>query len=78
MHHLLTHLMHLYFLPLFQTSCGGDWWQLGSYTYPAAKQLGAFAATAGWEDMFGQRKIDMGHFYASKVSMCSVCSVVCV
>jgi hypothetical protein len=41
-----------------KTSCGGDWWQLGSYTYPAVKALGAFAATPGWEDVFAQRKID--------------------
>ena len=28
--------------------------------------LGTFQATPGWEDLFAQRKIDQGHFYASK------------
>ena len=28
--------------------------------------LGTFHATPGWEDLFAQRKIDQGHFYASK------------
>jgi hypothetical protein len=49
-----------------KTSCGGDWWQLGTYSANAAGQLGSFNATPGWEDLFVQRKIDQGHFYASK------------
>eukprot|EP00041_Stephanoeca_diplocostata_P021593 m.504556 g.504556 ORF g.504556 m.504556 type:complete len:649 (+) comp21862_c0_seq7:117-2063(+) len=49
-----------------KTSCGGDWWQLGTYVAGAPKQLGSFNATPGWEDMFVQRKIDQGGFYASK------------
>ena len=28
--------------------------------------LGTFQPTPGWEDLFAQRKIDQGHFYASK------------
>ena len=49
-----------------KTSCGGDWWQLGTYTEGAPKTLGNFSATAGWDDLFAQRKIDQGNFYASK------------
>jgi len=49
-----------------KTSCGGDWWQMGTYTPGQPKQPDGFAATAGWEDAFAQRKIDQGHFYASK------------
>ena len=49
-----------------KTSCGGDWWQLGTHVAGAPKQLGTFAATPGWEDVFAQRKIDVGNFYASK------------
>jgi hypothetical protein len=49
-----------------KTSCGGDWWQLGTYTAGAIGKLGSFVATPGWEDLFAQRKIDQGHFYASK------------
>ena len=95
-----------------KTSCGGDWWQLGSCkglatrapgrsnppTHPtplddhsgvlrrltrsrgcvcrtlsrvadapgAPKVLGNFTATPGWEDMWAQRRIDVGNFYASK------------
>ena len=49
-----------------KTSCGGDWWQLGSYEAGAPKQLGNFTATPGWEDLFTQRRIDVGGFYASK------------
>jgi len=41
-----------------KTSCSGDWWQLGTYTEGAPKVLGAFNATAGWEDLFAQKKID--------------------
>lgn len=39
---------------------------MGTYTPGAPKQLGSFKATAGWEDLFAQRKIDQGNFYASK------------
>lgn len=49
-----------------KTSCGGDWWQLGSYSPAAPKTLGNFTATPGWEDLFAQRRIDQGNFYASK------------
>jgi sucrose-6-phosphate hydrolase SacC (GH32 family) len=49
-----------------KTSCGGDWWQLGTYSVGGPGQLGSFNATPGWEDLFAQRKIDQGHFYASK------------
>ena len=89
-----------------KTSCGGDWWQLGTYSPAPPKTLGAFNATAGcaaqisarnsgrraillganrsgrailptpthftlctlsrWDDLFAQRKIDQGKFYASK------------
>lgn len=49
-----------------KTSCGGDWWQLGSYTEGAPKTLGSFVATKGWEDLFVQKKMDQGDFYASK------------
>eukprot|EP00039_Didymoeca_costata_P017021 m.311946 g.311946 ORF g.311946 m.311946 type:complete len:127 (+) comp16482_c0_seq76:1281-1661(+) len=40
-----------------KTSCGGDWWQLGSYSVKDAKDIGNFSATPGWEDLFAQRKI---------------------
>ena len=49
-----------------KTSCGGDWWQLGTYTAGAPKQLGSFKATDSWTDVFAQKKIDQGGFYASK------------
>jgi sucrose-6-phosphate hydrolase SacC (GH32 family) len=49
-----------------KTSCSGDWWQLGTYTGGGVKALGSFNATSGWEDLFAQRLIDAGHFYASK------------
>jgi sucrose-6-phosphate hydrolase SacC (GH32 family) len=49
-----------------KTSCGGDWWQLGSYSASKAGVLGNFSATPGWEDLWEQKKIDQGHFYASK------------
>ena len=49
-----------------KTSCGGDWWQIGTYGAGAPKVLGTFTATPGWEDVFDQRKIDQGQFYASK------------
>jgi len=49
-----------------KTSCGGDWWQIGSYNDPEPKVLGIFNTTPGWEDVWTQRKIDQGHFYASK------------
>ena len=51
---------------MHKTSCGGDWWQLGSYEAGAPKQLGNFSATPGWEDLFVNRRIDAGGFYASK------------
>lgn len=49
-----------------KTSCGGDWWQLGTYEPGTPKVLGRFTATPGWEDTFAQRRIDYGNFYASK------------
>eukprot|EP00935_MAST-01C_sp_MAST-1C-sp1_P000249 g249.t1 len=49
-----------------KTSCGGDWWQVGTYKPGLPKALGSFAATPGWEDLFAQRRIDAGTFYASK------------
>jgi len=49
-----------------KTSCGGDWWQLGTYYPGAPKQPDHFNVTAGWEDVFVQKKIDQGKFYASK------------
>eukprot|EP00912_Choanoflagellata_sp_UC4_P001140 UC4_evm1s708 len=49
-----------------KTSCGGDWWQMGTYTPGAPKVLGTFVATPGYEDLFAQRRIDQGNFYASK------------
>eukprot|EP00756_Hemistasia_phaeocysticola_P019743 Hpha_TRINITY_DN15680_c1_g1::TRINITY_DN15680_c1_g1_i1::g.99886::m.99886/K01193/INV, sacA; beta-fructofuranosidase len=49
-----------------KTSCGGDWWQLGTYKAGAPKELGSFNATPGWEDLFAQKRIDYGRFYASK------------
>lgn len=49
-----------------KTSCGGDWWQMGTYTFGAPKVLGNFTATLDWEDLFVQRSIDKGAFYASK------------
>lgn len=49
-----------------KTSCGGDWWQLGTYDEGAMNTTGSFKPTPGWEDLFEQRKIDMGFFYASK------------
>jgi len=49
-----------------KTSCGGDWWQVGSYVAGPPKTLGSFNATPGWEDLFEQRRIDEGNFYASK------------
>ena len=49
-----------------KTSCGGDWWQLGTYEAGPAKTLGSFQATPGWEDTFAQKRMDQGKFYASK------------
>ena len=49
-----------------KTSCGGDWWQLGTYSSPPPKVLGNFTPTPGWEDLWAQRRIDQGNFYASK------------
>lgn len=49
-----------------KTSCGGDWWQLGTYEAGKPKENDKFHATPGWEDVFAQRKIDQGNFYASK------------
>jgi len=49
-----------------KTSCGGDWWQIGTYIPGKPKEKDSFKATPGWEDVFEQRKIDQGHFYASK------------
>lgn len=49
-----------------KTSCGGDWTQLGTYVPAPAKVLGSFNATPGWEDLFVQKRIDQGGFYASK------------
>lgn len=49
-----------------KTSCGGDWWQLGTYTAGLPRSTGTFSATPGWEDLYEQKKIDQGGFYASK------------
>merc|ERR1712226_1283629 len=49
-----------------KTSCGGDWWQLGTCMPGKPKELDHFNATAGWEAEFAQVKMDQGHFYASK------------
>lgn len=49
-----------------KTSAGGDWWQVGTYVPGPPKTLGSFQATPGWEDLFAQRRIDTGNFYASK------------
>jgi sucrose-6-phosphate hydrolase SacC (GH32 family) len=49
-----------------KTSCGGDWWQMGTYTEGKPKELGSFAATPSWEDVWAQMRIDQGAFYASK------------
>ena len=49
-----------------KTSAGGDWWQIGTYVAGPPKTLGTFTATPGWEDVFAQRRIDTGNFYASK------------
>lgn len=51
---------------MHKTSCGGDWWQLGTYEAGPAKTLGSFQATPGWEDTFAQKRMDQGKFYASK------------
>ena len=39
-----------------------DAYNAGNYE----KALGHFEATKGWEDVFAQKKIDHGRFYASK------------
>ena len=58
-----------------KTSCSGDWWQLGNYIDGKPPEsgmnatLGTFNATIGWEDLFTQKKIDVGKFYASKDSL---------
>jgi sucrose-6-phosphate hydrolase SacC (GH32 family) len=49
-----------------KTSCGGDWWQMGTYSAEQPKVLGTFQSTKNWEDVFLQRRIDQGAFYASK------------
>jgi sucrose-6-phosphate hydrolase SacC (GH32 family) len=49
-----------------KTSCGGDWWQLGSYQAGKPKEADNFTATPGWEDVWAQKRIDTGNFYASK------------
>jgi sucrose-6-phosphate hydrolase SacC (GH32 family) len=50
-----------------KTSCGGDWWQIGTYFPAGLKQnTDHFNATPGWEDVFAQKRIDTGNFYASK------------
>merc|ERR1711871_933899 len=49
-----------------KTSCGGDWWQLGTYEAGTPKAADHLHATPGWEDVFAQLKIDQGRFYASK------------
>ena len=33
-----------------KTSCGGDWWQLGSYDPGAPRSVGSFKPTPGWEE----------------------------
>ena len=52
-----------------KTSCGGDFWQLGTYDAGPRHTTGTFSPTAGWEDTFAQRRIDHGRFYASKDSI---------
>eukprot|EP00929_Paragymnodinium_shiwhaense_P066339 TRINITY_DN33267_c0_g1_i1.p1 TRINITY_DN33267_c0_g1~~TRINITY_DN33267_c0_g1_i1.p1 ORF type:complete len:563 (-),score=121.41 TRINITY_DN33267_c0_g1_i1:300-1988(-) len=47
-------------------SCNGDWWQLGTYTEPQPKGRDSFKATPGWEDLFAEKRMDAGNFYASK------------
>lgn len=49
-----------------KTSCGGDFWQLGTYTAGPPRSTGNFSATPGWEDLYEQKRIDQGGFYASK------------
>ena len=49
-----------------KTSCGGDWWQIGTYSPGEVNTTGSFTPTVGWEDSFRQRRIDVGRFYASK------------
>lgn len=49
-----------------KTSCGGDWWQVGTYVAGPPMSTGNFSATPGWEDLYKQKKIDAGKFYASK------------
>lgn len=39
---------------------------MGTYYDAAPKVLGHFNATEGWEDLFEQKRIDQGNFYASK------------
>lgn len=52
-----------------KTSCEGDWWQLGTYLpgKPGVNgTVGTFKPTLGWEDLYTERRIDGGKFYASK------------
>merc|ERR1712072_185869 len=49
-----------------KTSCGGDWTQVGTYVAGKPKEVDQFNATPGWEDLFQQKRIDYGNFYASK------------
>jgi len=49
-----------------KTSCGGDFWQLGTYEDGPPKVIPSFKATPGWEDLFEQKIMDVGKFYASK------------
>ncbi|KAL3904877.1 MAG: hypothetical protein SGPRY_011125 [Prymnesium sp.] len=55
----------------------GKWWferayelskkEVGTYIPGAPRKLDIFSATPGFEDMWAWRRIDVGHFYASKV-----------
>lgn len=39
---------------------------MGTYSSPPPKVLGNFTATPGWDDVWAQKRVDMGNFYASK------------
>ena len=48
-------------------STGCDFWQLGTYSVAATRQLGTFLPTKDWEDLFEYRLIENSlSFYASK------------
>lgn len=43
-----------------------DWWQAGTYVDGPPNTVPSFNATPAWEDLFQQRVVDRGFFYASK------------